>query len=155
MSIKLLYQKFLSAKLYYRYQKQGSAHTKAKRKGILTRFLRLVAPLVRFLNKLGLRFLIDCVAIQAIQMYQKHLSPHKGFSCAYSRLHGAESCSEYFRNKVRTYGLSKAIPLFEQRLRDCKLANATLKAQYQSRNLRIGSISRGRSYSSCQDKPKG
>ena len=137
MSIKFLYRKFLSAQLYYRYQKQGYAHKKAKRKGILTRFLRLIAPLVRFTNKLGLRFLLDYVAIQAIQRYQKHLSPHKGFSCAYSRLHGAESCSEYFRKKVKSYGLSKAIPLFEQRLRDCKLANATLKAQYQSRNSQI------------------
>ena len=139
MSIKLLYRKFLSAKLYYRSQKQGSAHTKAKRKGILTRFLRLVAPLVSLIDKLGLRFLLDYVAIQALQRYQKHLSPHKGFSCAYSRLHGAESCSEYFRKKVRTYGLSKAIPLFEQRLRDCKLANATLKAQRRSRNSQINS----------------
>ena len=137
MSIKLLYRKFLSAKLYYRSQKQGSAHTKAKRKGILTRFLRLVVPLVSLIDKLGLRFLLDYVAIQAIQRYQKHLSPHKGFSCACSRLHGAESCSEYFRKKVRTYGLSKAIPLFEQRLRDCKLANATLKAQRRSRNSQI------------------
>ena len=93
-----------------------------------------MAPLVRFIDKLGLRFLLDYVAIQAIQRYQKHLSPHKGFSCAYSRLHGAESCSEYFRKQVRTYGLSKAIPLFEQRLRDCKLANATLKAQRISKS---------------------
>ena len=53
MSIKLLYRKFLSAKLYYRSQKQGSAHTKAKRKGILTRFLRLVVPLVSLIDKLG------------------------------------------------------------------------------------------------------
>ncbi|NJK70296.1 MAG: membrane protein insertion efficiency factor YidD [Microcoleus sp. SU_5_3] len=129
MSIKFLYRKFLSARLYYRSQKQCSDRTKPKPKGILTRFLRLVAPLVSLIDNLGLRFLLDYVAIQAIQRYQKHLSPHKGFSCAYSRLHGAESCSEFFRKKVRTYGLSKAIPLFEQRLRDCKLANATLKAQ--------------------------
>ncbi|WP_445301154.1 membrane protein insertion efficiency factor YidD [Microcoleus sp. Pol11C3] len=140
MFINFLYQKFFSATLYYRSQKQRSAHTKVKRKGILTKFLRLVAPVVHVIDKVGLRFLLDYVAIQAIQRYQKHLSPHKGFSCAYSRLHGAESCSEYFRKKVRTYGLSKAIPLFEQRLRDCKLANATLKAQRRSRrNSQINS----------------
>jgi len=137
MSIRFLYRKFLSAQLYYRSQKQSSAHTKAKRKGILTRFLRLVAPLVRVIDKLGLRFLLDYIAIQSIQKYQKHLSPHKGFSCAYSRLHGAESCSEYFRKTVRTYGLSKAISLFEQRLRDCKLANATLKAERLSKNTQV------------------
>ena len=134
MSIKFLYRKFLSAKLYYLSQKQSSANTKAKRKGILTRFLWLVAPLVSLIDKLGLRFLLDYIAIQGIQRYQKHLSPHKGFSCAYSRFYGAESCSEYFRRTVRTYGLSKAIPLFEQRLRDCKLANATLKAQRISKS---------------------
>jgi putative component of membrane protein insertase Oxa1/YidC/SpoIIIJ protein YidD len=134
MSIKFLYRKFLSAKLYYLSQKQSSANTKAKRKGILTRFLWLVAPLVSLIDKLGLRFLLNYIAIQAIQRYQKHLSPHKGFSCAYSRFYGVESCSEYFRRTVRTYGLSKAIPLFEQRLRDCKLANATLKAQRISKS---------------------
>lgn len=140
--LNLLYRNFLPAKLYNLSQKQSSANTKAKRKGIITRFLWLVTPLVRLIDKLGLRFLLDYVSIQAIQSYQKHLSPHKGFSCAHRRLHGAESCSEYFRKTVGTYGLSKAIPLFEQRLIDCKLANATLKAKRLSKNTQSGIVKR-------------
>jgi len=133
MSVISLVRKLLSAQWSYRSRKKCSVRTKVKRKGLFTRLLKLFKPFVNFIDKVGLRFIFDFAVIQFIRGYQKYLSPHKGFSCAYSRRHGAESCSEYFRQKVRTHGLAKAIPLFEQRLRDCKLAHITMKGQSQSK----------------------
>ncbi|WP_242032792.1 membrane protein insertion efficiency factor YidD [Oscillatoria sp. FACHB-1406] len=36
---------------------------------------------------------IDSLAIAAIGVYQRHLSPRKGFACAYRVLHNRDSCS--------------------------------------------------------------
>lgn len=108
-----------------------SIRTKTRREGLISKFLRLVAPLIGFLEKIGLRFLVDFAVAQSIRAYQKYLSPRKGFSCAYSRLYKSDSCSEYFRQMVKIYGLKKAIPLFQKRLRECKIAHVTLKTPYQ------------------------
>ena len=133
MFISSLIRRFLSVQLSSQSGKRRSIRTKVKRKGILSRLLSLVAPIVSFADKMGLRLILDFTVILFIQAYQKYLSPQKGFSCAYSRLHNTESCSEYFRQTVKTYGLAKAIPLFQQRLRECKLAYAILKAQHESK----------------------
>jgi putative component of membrane protein insertase Oxa1/YidC/SpoIIIJ protein YidD len=103
---------------------------KSKRKGLLTKLLTFVRPFVSIADKLGLRFIVDFLATQLVYAYQKYLSPLKSFSCAHSKLYGTKSCSEYFRRVVRDYGLVKAIPLFEQRLKECKLASITLRTQY-------------------------
>jgi len=100
---------------------------RTKQKGLISRTLELVSPLIYFLDRIGLYFIIDLVAIQFIQAYQKYLSPRKGFSCAYSRMYGSESCSEYLRRTVKTHGINKAIPLFQQRLKECELAYIHLK----------------------------
>jgi putative component of membrane protein insertase Oxa1/YidC/SpoIIIJ protein YidD len=100
-----------------------------QKEDIIPRILTLITPLVKFANNFGLRDAIDFSATQFIHVYQNYLSPRKGFSCAYTKLHGRESCSEYFRLAVKQYGVAKAIPLFRQRLRDCKQAHTTLKAR--------------------------
>jgi putative component of membrane protein insertase Oxa1/YidC/SpoIIIJ protein YidD len=104
-------------------------HKKTRKKGLISRFLGFVALLVIFSEKFGLQFMLDSAVVQAIRVYQKDLSPHKGFSCAYGRLHKGDSCSEYFGKTVRRYGLKEAIPLFQKRLRECKRAHIDLKAR--------------------------
>ena len=104
---------------------------KTKRKGLISRSLELVLPLINILDRIGFRFILDLLAIQFIKTYQKYLSPRKGFSCAYSKLYGSESCSEYFRRKVKDCGISKAIPLFKERLKECELAHIHLKSLCQ------------------------
>jgi putative component of membrane protein insertase Oxa1/YidC/SpoIIIJ protein YidD len=135
MSIISWCQNFLSARLPFCSRKHRYSHANINRAGMSTRVIRLVAPIAKLIDKLGCQFILDFTVIHSIRWYQRYLSPQKGFSCAYSRLYGAESCSEYFRQMVKTYGLSKATSLFEQRLRDCKQANIILKEQrYRKRS---------------------
>ncbi len=69
-----------------------------------------------------------------IHLYQKQLSPHKGFSCAYRVLHCSESCSQYTKRAISELGIGQALPLIQQRFQACKAANQTLKTNcYQVR----------------------
>lgn len=71
-----------------------------------------------------------------ISLYQKYLSPHKGFSCAYRVLHRSESCSQYAKRMILEQGLSRAVPLVRQRFRDCRAANETLQTRRQRCQVR-------------------
>ncbi|XHX77784.1 MAG: membrane protein insertion efficiency factor YidD [Stenomitos frigidus ULC029] len=65
-----------------------------------------------------------------IHLYQKQLSPYKGFSCAYRVLHRSESCSQYTKRVILEMGIGQALPLVQQRFRACKAANQMLKAEH-------------------------
>lgn len=64
-----------------------------------------------------------------INFYQRQISPHKGFSCAYRILHRGESCSQYVKGVIQTRGLLPAIPLIRERFRDCQQASQILRAR--------------------------
>ena len=96
-------------------------------KGIFTNSTSAVLPLARFAQRNGFDSIFDVAAITAIQGYQRYISPHKGFSCAHTKLHGGESCSQYFLRIISQLGLVEAIPLFHQRLADCKAAHTNLR----------------------------
>jgi putative component of membrane protein insertase Oxa1/YidC/SpoIIIJ protein YidD len=96
-------------------------------RGMLSNCLKLIAPFVFLIDKLGLQFILNLLVIYFVQIYQKYLSPRKGFSCAYSKLYRDDSCSEYFRKIVKSKGLNKSIPLFQERLRECRVAQIRLK----------------------------
>lgn len=98
-------------------------------KGLIFQSVNLIAPIADRIRTTRFRSQFDWVIIGIIRGYQKYLSPHKGFSCAYRKLHGGASCSEYFRQTIDRYGLSHASPLFQQRLEACKIANFTLRSQ--------------------------
>ena len=66
------------------------------------------------------------IAIAAITGYQRHLSPHKGFTCAHRRLYGGLSCSEYVKRSIAEQGLRKALFLARQRFKACSRANQIL-----------------------------
>ncbi|MBD1937598.1 membrane protein insertion efficiency factor YidD [Microcoleus sp. FACHB-68] len=61
--------------------------------------------------------------------YQKHISPKKGFSCAYRVLHGKESCSEFIKRTILEQGLIEAIAISRHWLQACKAANQVLKSK--------------------------
>jgi putative component of membrane protein insertase Oxa1/YidC/SpoIIIJ protein YidD len=63
-----------------------------------------------------------------ITVYQKYLSPLKGFSCAHRVLHRGESCSQYVKRTILERGLSDALPQTRQRFRDCRSAYLTILA---------------------------
>lgn len=41
-----------------------------------------------------------------ISSYQKHLSPKKGFCCAYGYVHGSGTCSHIVKAYISQYGVS-------------------------------------------------
>lgn len=78
----------------------------------------LVAPIM-----LALRHLLRRGLLAAIRLYQRHLSPHKGFQCAY-RLHtGRASCSHLGYRAVRWHGLRQGLALLRQRTALCGVAH--------------------------------
>ena len=67
--------------------------------------------------------------LRTVRGYQLYISPYKGFSCAYKKLHDGQSCSAYFYSCLsdRTLNLSTASNLLQQRLIDCKQAYLILQ----------------------------
>jgi len=72
--------------------------------------------------------MVRYAAAGSIFVYQRWVSPHKGFCCAYRVLTGGRSCSEYARQTVLDRGiltLTKALP---RQFSRCRRAHATLLA---------------------------
>jgi uncharacterized protein len=63
------------------------------------------------------------LAVPAIRLYQKHISPYKGFACPY-RVHlGRASCSNLGLRAIRRYGLVAGIRVLRRRLALCHVAH--------------------------------
>jgi putative component of membrane protein insertase Oxa1/YidC/SpoIIIJ protein YidD len=71
-------------------------------------------------------------AAALIAGYQQHLSPRKGFECAYRLLHGGESCSQYIKRTILEVGLIEAVRASRHRLQACKSASLVLKSQMET-----------------------
>ncbi|MBW4682365.1 MAG: membrane protein insertion efficiency factor YidD [Microcoleus vaginatus WJT46-NPBG5] len=71
-------------------------------------------------------------AAALIRGYPKHISPKKGFSCAYRVLHGKESCSEFIKCTILEQGLIEVIPVAKHRLQACKAATQVLKSKIET-----------------------
>lgn len=70
------------------------------------------------------------IATNSISGYQKHISPRKGFSCAFRLLYKGESCSEYVKKTIAQDGLVAAIKKSRDRFQACREANHILKNNY-------------------------
>ena len=68
------------------------------------------------------------IAALMIRLYQKHISPRKGFRCAHRVLHGGASCSEFARQYTLEHGLWAMFPALRLRFRECRMAKETLTA---------------------------
>ena len=62
------------------------------------------------------------LALGAIRFYQRFLSQHKGFCCAYASVTGHASCSALGYRTIRRYGVWRGIALLDQRLAKCGVA---------------------------------
>jgi putative component of membrane protein insertase Oxa1/YidC/SpoIIIJ protein YidD len=56
------------------------------------------------------------LALAAIRFYQRHISPHKGFSCALRVATGGASCSAYGYAVIARFGLVRGLGLLQRRL---------------------------------------
>lgn len=62
-------------------------------------------------------------ALYLIRLYQVHLSPIKGYSCAYGRLHGTHTCSSYGVKVVNRFGLINGGILIMRQFQRCREAS--------------------------------
>lgn len=58
----------------------------------------------------------------SIGLYQRWLSPHKGFRCAHAAAFGGPSCSQAVLETVQTRGLRRGWPLVVARFSACRSA---------------------------------
>ena len=66
-----------------------------------------------------------------ITQYQLHLSPRKGFRCAYGVLHGRDSCSRFGKRAVERLGLAGGLRLLRRRFELCRSAAHVLEYDRQ------------------------
>jgi putative component of membrane protein insertase Oxa1/YidC/SpoIIIJ protein YidD len=67
------------------------------------------------------------LACRLIELYQRHLSPRKGFRCAYGVRTGRSSCSQFGKRAIRRTGIVAGIVLLRRRFHRCHLASQTLQ----------------------------
>jgi putative component of membrane protein insertase Oxa1/YidC/SpoIIIJ protein YidD len=73
--------------------------------------------------------MIDALILGSIAIYQRYISPRKGWRCAYSVLHGGTGCSGYVQREIRENGWRAARRAAKKRFRECKLAGQMLRTQ--------------------------
>ena len=78
----------------------------------------LVVILVVFSSQI----LCGCIVV-----YQKFISPYKGFRCAHATLHEGLSCSEYGKRSIQQHGVIEGVFLLKTRFEECSLAAAEMK----------------------------
>ena len=62
------------------------------------------------------------VAIQIISIYQRFISPYKGYCCAYRYMTGRHSCSRFAARAISRVGTLKGAALTMRRLKKCSAA---------------------------------
>ena len=62
------------------------------------------------------------IALLAIRFYQRFLSPHKGFCCAYGAYTGNASCSNLGYRAVSRFGVWQGLQVLDKRLDKCGVA---------------------------------
>ncbi len=69
---------------------------------------------------------LDTLTLSGIRLYQRYLSPRKGFRCAHAALHGGESCSAAVARIVQEDGLSGGRARIAARFGECRAAHDAL-----------------------------
>lgn len=66
---------------------------------------------------------VRALAVLAICAYQRHVSPYKGFCCAYREHTGRDSCSTLGLRAIRRYGLWRGLSILQRRMYLCGVAH--------------------------------
>jgi putative component of membrane protein insertase Oxa1/YidC/SpoIIIJ protein YidD len=74
-------------------------------------------------------------ALAMIGLYQRFISPHKGFRCAHSVQTGRRGCSALGARAIRRHGLWNGLGVLGCRLDACALSHETLQATRHSPRL--------------------
>lgn len=68
------------------------------------------------------------LAVPAISLYRRYVSPHKGFRCAYAVARGRGSCSDVGLRLAARVSFPRFLVLMSLQARRCRLAYATLQS---------------------------
>jgi len=68
------------------------------------------------------------LALVAITIYKKYISPFKGFRCAYGVLYDGNSCSTEIYKIISEHGIFKGFPLAKNQLNQCSTAYRKLSS---------------------------
>lgn len=71
------------------------------------------------------------LALALIAVYQRHLSPRKGFGCPLRLERGGAGCSGFGKRAIARAGFFKGLLLLRRRLDQCVLASARASAAYR------------------------
>lgn len=74
------------------------------------------------------------LSIGLIRFYQRYISPHKGFCCAYRQYSGGRSCSHFALVAIRRHGVSALWLSFPMRLDECKKAAIALTNEHPQKD---------------------
>lgn len=69
------------------------------------------------------------IFIFIIRLYQRYISPHKGYRCAYAILHNQPSCSNSVINIIEINGLIRGWQLIMQQFNYCSLAYSKIQKE--------------------------
>jgi putative component of membrane protein insertase Oxa1/YidC/SpoIIIJ protein YidD len=67
------------------------------------------------------------IVVFLIILYQRYISPWKGFRCAHSVYHHGPSCSAAVRRIVEQEGVLRGLPLIRRRFAECRSAALALR----------------------------
>ena len=70
--------------------------------------------------------MLQSASLRLIGLYQRHLSPRKGYVCALRARSGGRSCSSYAARAIARGGVRAGAILMRRRLRACAEAAAAL-----------------------------
>ena len=75
----------------------------------------------------------SALAVGLIRFYQRYISPHKGFSCAYHQMTGKSSCSSYALKMVQRNGVMSLFTALPKQFSRCSSAYQTYLQQTDKR----------------------
>jgi len=71
--------------------------------------------------------MLKSIAVGSINLYQKYISPYKGYRCAYGVYHQNGTCSGIIKSRIQEHGLIKAYPMIKGQFQACKVAYLALQ----------------------------
>lgn len=93
--------------------------------------------------------MLSTVSLAAIGVYQRRISPRKGFVCAYRVEHGDDTgCSGYAKRRIQEVGVLRALPDIRARLKGCREAAEERRRRREERKA-SGEKGKGDSWSDC------
>ena len=85
-----------------------------------------------------------------INLYQKYISPYKGYKCAYGVYHQNGTCSTIIKSHIQKYGVIKAYPMVMGQFDACKIAYLYIQEESNNKeNEKDENSSQGNSCYGC------